>query len=279
MFEFQNFLKPFLLAMGLFCVPLLIWVAINLARKKKDHTHIEYWIFSNAEVLPDQNEIAEILFARNPFSKAERPLSPADGLLMSDIRLDVSLVLKDKNPHVFRPDLFSEICDPTPESLQGLANTTSIIKVRYISEPKLKNDSHLVMITHMTNAYLTVSGGCLVYDMIAEKLILAENFAAEAQLGTNPTNFDAHVQIRWLPGEGNYGYVVTAGLKKVGLKELKSDPTPNDRRVLVCEVIGKFAERIWLEGKVPETVEIEAYGDLYVVSSKSGLSITRKGPV
>jgi hypothetical protein len=100
----------------------------------------EYWVYLPSEKLPKQEDVMSLVLGGNS------PIGPAEGLLLSDIRLHIALVLRSKNPHVFRPDLFDDHIEPTAELLKRMGESKSLAKIRYLSEDRLKSDAHLQLL-------------------------------------------------------------------------------------------------------------------------------------
>ena len=97
-----------------------------------------------------------------------------EALIFSDVRLHIALVLRSKNAHVFRPDLFEEHVEPTVELLEGLAGSKSFAKIRFISEEPLKDHRHLIFLAHAADAIADLAKGKVIYDVVAERHGLLE---------------------------------------------------------------------------------------------------------
>src|SRR5947209_2616034 len=127
--------------------------------------------------MPEQDAVMTRMVAENPYSRdGHLAIGKREGIIFSDIRLHVSLVLRSKNPHVFRPDLLKDSVEPTADILSALANSAALIKVRYISEAPLSDDRHIQFMAHFACAYLDLGSGLVIYDVVSEQLRSAEDF-------------------------------------------------------------------------------------------------------
>lgn len=241
-------------------------------RRRKFLAQSEYWIYLPTQEMPSQDDVMTSLFQQNPFQKATRPISPSEGILMSDIRLHVGLVLKAKNPHVFRPDLMTENSEVTSEILQSLAAAQSLVKVRYISEEKLPNDRHLVLLPHLAHTYARLGSGQVIYDFVSEELTDSRQFAEKAGLTSDPTQPDNNIKVQWQAISPEAGVVKTYGLKKRGLQEIKTEPCPNDHQTLMREIVSQCAAAVWNGQDIGEGLHVSAFDDQF----KAVLSATDK---
>ena len=89
----------------------------------------EYWVYIPGTELPEQQTIMHRMLAANPYGKpSDPPLGPREGVIFSDVRLHIALVLRSKNPQAFRLDLFAEDVDTTPEQLESIALAGSLAR-------------------------------------------------------------------------------------------------------------------------------------------------------
>ena len=140
-------------------------------RQERLVTQAEYWVYIPSEKLPDQDAVMTRMVTQNPHGKpGQSPIGPKEGLLFSDIRLHVAVILRNKNPHVFRPDLFSE-ADADAEALAALSGAPAMVQLRYLSEEPLSDDRHLKFLPHLADAYAYVGNAVLIYDAMAEQLL------------------------------------------------------------------------------------------------------------
>src|SRR5471030_3227986 len=100
-----------LLLFGVFVLGLVIGYAILWRTHQTGYlASAEYWVYLPEAEMPEQNLLLERIVGRNPYSKRGfTPIGTEEGLILSDVRLHIAHVLRSKNPHVFRPDLFEDI--------------------------------------------------------------------------------------------------------------------------------------------------------------------------
>jgi len=230
------------------------------SRKKKYFAACEYWVYLPTETMPEQDGVMTRMVGQSPY----RAIGKREGIIFSDIRLSVSLVLRSKNPHVFRPDLLKDSVEPTADLLTALSKSQALVKVRYISEEPLSDDRHVTFMAHMAAAYLDLGEGLVVYDVVSEALFMPEGFREALQNDSAATGFDMHVRVLWQKALHS-GFAETKGLLKKGLPELKTDDAYLDQQVLVCEVLEQAARKVWEMPEIPQSVDVAAYEDTYKV--------------
>jgi len=224
----------------------------------------EYWVFLPSDKMPAQDQVMTLMVARNPYAAGGRsPIGPREGLLFSDIRLHCSLVLRSKNPHIFRPDLFGEVASSGDLGKQ-LSAAQSIVKLRYISEVPLTDDRHLQFMPHLADAYARMGEGCAIYDVVREQIYLPEEFQQLLSADVDAARPEFHVRTAWIRGE-TYPRAETKGMIKKGLAELVTADAQPDNQRLVCEVLQEAATLAYRRGEmlVPEIVEY--FGDRFEV--------------
>jgi hypothetical protein len=229
-------------------------------------------VYLKTTQLPSQEAIMTRMVAENPHTRPGRPcIGAREGLLFSDIRLHCGVALRSKNPHIFRPDLLHEHVEPRREVLEALAESQAVARVRYFSPRPLPDDRHLQFLPHFADAIASLGGGLAVYDPIAERLWLAEEFFQELECTPSPTGTDFHLSVFWQGTEAG-GYAYTRGLAKVGLRELRTEAAPADQRVLVTDLMKQLARFQWDERSPQATVELQAYGDTFwgILGSERG---------
>jgi hypothetical protein len=199
----------------------------------------------------------------NPFDPRLPPTcGAAEGLFFSDIRLHIGLILREKNAHVFRPDLFDSHIVPTQAMLESLSASKGFIKVRYLSETPLKDRRHLRFIIYLVEAVAALARGSLIFDVVAERLIDPKDLRAMLKEGHDPGLFDLHVQTSWQTAEEG-GSATTHGLRKIGHPELSSADSPGDHQVIVGALIERAAREAWEDGVLPESLKLEEFGDQF----------------
>ncbi|MEQ1822858.1 MAG: hypothetical protein ABL949_10120 [Fimbriimonadaceae bacterium] len=254
------------LALGLIAGKLFsVW-----RKKERFFAACEYWIYLPAQVLPDQNDVFEAMVAKNPYGQK---IGKREGLLFSDIRLHISLILKAKNPHVFRPDLFTD-AEADRESLAALAKAQSIAKIRYLSEEPLSDNRHLLFVPHLADAYARLGQAVLVYDAVTESMMSPAQFSAFLRENDNLEETDAHVRVNWV-NSGEQAFASTKGMIKKGLPELNTAPVRSDNQLLVLAVLGAVAGSFWREGKLNSGVKVECFGDEFEATLTPGTGTPR----
>ncbi len=224
--------------------------------------------------MPEESQIMTRMISQNPYSRSgNSAIGPKEGILFSDIRLHLALVLRSKNTHVFRPDLFRNSLEPSVEILEGLANAYSLVKVRFISEQPLLDDRHLQFLPHMAAAVCDLGQGLLIYDVSAERMITPQEMNDLLATDLDATRYEVHVNVVW-ENELRSGHTETKGLIKKGLPELRTEEAHLDQRVLVQEVMSEAARTLWQLTDMPPQVEVAAYGDNF----RLDITQTRTGP-
>jgi hypothetical protein len=263
-----------------FLVALAVGFAIGyfiFRRKKlpeKLITHSEYWVYIPDEKMPDQNEVMTRMVAQNPHGPAgQSPIGHKEGLLFSDIRLHIGLVLRRKNPHVFRPDLFSET-QADAEALVALASAQGMVKIRYLSEVPLTDDRHMRFLPHLADAYSHVGNALLIYDSMAERLMTPSEFYEMLHADPEPHDPAFHVRILWLR-DGDAAYAATKGLVKKGLPELNTALGRPDNQLLLTEVLREVAAKVWNDGAFNSEVRVECFGDEFIAMAQPGSGTPR----
>lgn len=241
------------------------YIAISFRPKRKFLAIAEYWIYLPGDKMPDQNAIMTRTIGMNPYTqKGRTPVGTAEGLMFSDVRLHVAIALRPRNPNAFRPDLFNASMDVSPEALEALAEANSFVKVRFVSEDPLKDKRHLQFLPHLADAVAELGEGRLIYDSVAERLILREELQETLRSQVDVSGPDVHTRILWR-NELEGGYAETRGLAKIGLPELKTPSSVTDQRVLILAVLEETVRRIWAAPQIPEMMDVEAFDDQFRV--------------
>lgn len=236
---------------------------------------VEYWVYIPGEKIPPQDLLSGRMLRSTPFKiDGEPACGPGEGLLFSDIRLHIALVLKAKNPHLFRPDLFERHVEPTAEMLEALSSANAMVKLRYLSPERLKDGRHLLFMPHLAEAVAYFGKSEVLFDCVGERLISATAFREELSRQPNTANPDFHLRAIWIDEEEG-GRAATRGLMKVGLPELETHPAPSDHRVVIHDVLEQAAAQLWEDPTLPEEIEVHAYEDDFVVQ----LEPKKNGPV
>jgi hypothetical protein len=222
----------------------------------------EYWVYIPGEEMPAQEKLLDRIVGKNPYKKGGRsPIGPPEGLVFSDIRLHMALVLRKRNAHIFRPDLFEEV-DLTADQLKTMADCNAIIKLRYISEEPLPDKRHLQFLIHAADAMAEIADSCLIYDQTAQRLYSKDELAELLAKDLDATRPQCHVNILWRDKVTGC-YAETFGLRKIGLDELRTGVMERDEQFLVMQVMDLAIERLWSMTYLPQEVEVEAYDDTF----------------
>ncbi|MBX3118684.1 MAG: hypothetical protein KF784_06435 [Fimbriimonadaceae bacterium] len=236
---------------------------------------IEYWVYVQGDKIPPQDLLTGRILRSSPFKVDGHPAcGPPEGLLFSDIRLHMAMVLKAKNPHLFRPDLFDRHVEPTAAVLEALSNASALVKLRYLSAVKLADERHLRFLPHLAEAAAYFGKSEVIFDSISEKLIGIAEFREQLAERPDTANPDFHLRTIWVEEEEG-GHVETRGLMKVGFPELRTHAAPSDHRVVILDVVAEAAAKLWKETTLPDQIDVEAFGDEFVVQ----LEPKSKGPI
>lgn len=215
--------------------------------------------------MPLQTDLLTRMVGSNPYSKKGRsPIGPEEGLILSDVRLHMAIVLKVKNAYVFRGDAFGSHVKASSEQLNDLAKANSFVKLRYLSEERLKNLNHLQFLLHAVDAIAELGEGQLIYDMSAEKLMTRSELQSALSASVDVRTYEHHVNFMWIAApEG--GIARTFGMEKIGRNDLMAEELATDQQVLAVELLHKAVQSIWNCEEIPRAVSIEAFGDQYQV--------------
>jgi len=242
------------------------WVFLN--RRQKEPAFLstnEFWVYLPGTRMPDQNAVMTLVIGDNPYKvRGRNPVTPKEGLLLSDTRLHMALVLRARNPHVFRPDLFDEHVEPTAQILEDLAGSESLVKVRFISETPLKDRASVQLLPHLADAAAELGGGKVVYDCMKEDLISRADFQERLRANFDQNQADLQVRTVWRRAERG-GWAETRGLRKIGLPELATERMESDEQVLVAEVLSSAAKKLWDAGQLLEAIDVDLFDDRFQV--------------
>jgi hypothetical protein len=266
----------FLLA---FAVGLILGYFLLLrTRKSRFYAKAEYWVYIPQTQLPDQSAAMDRIVGANPYaSKGRSPIGPKEGLILSDVRLHISLVRRQKNPHLFRPDLFQD-AEFDAEMLAALARSQALIVLRYVSEDPLPDLRHLQFLLHAADAYAELAGGEVVLDTVSDRVWTRPELAAVLAAQPDVTHPEAHVRVLWQPVQNGFR-AVTKGLLKRGLRELTTDAMEPDERLLVVSVLEEAVRRFWKEPDAPSSIDLPVFDDLFRVEIGNARRLPADAPV
>lgn len=246
---------------GFLAALVVVWVLRSAARRRSYLAACEYWVYLPGETLPPQDEVMTRMLRDTPGA----PIGPKEGRLFSDVRLHAALILRSKNPHVFRPDLFGEEVEPSKDLLTRLAEARSLAKVRFVSEQPLTDRLHLRFIPAMAGAMAHLGGGLVLFDAVCEKLLPAEELNAAIEGGADLEGADWQTRVLWRSTTDG-GRAETRGLVKVGLREIVTNDAPADHQVLVTQVLEEVVRRLWTEGAFPPEMSVVCYDDEFKIT-------------
>jgi hypothetical protein len=236
----------------------------------------EYWVYLPGTELPAQQDIMHRMLAANPHGRpGDPPLGPREGVIFSDIRLHIVLVLKAKNPHAFGPNAFTEDVEASPEQLKALAENNSFVRIRYISEQPLPDRRHLTFLTHAAEAIADLGGGTDIYDLTSERLMQKSDLIKALDEDPSGTSPKMHLRVLWKSATVGW-HAETRGLRKIGFDDLVSSEMEPDQRVLVGEVMQEALRKIWNEGSASDDLEVEAFDDLFRIHKLKGKKGTQQ---
>ncbi len=244
----------------------LIVGSLWMRRRKQPYlAATEYWVYMPGTELPAQQDVMHRMLAANPYGRpSDPPIGPREGVMFSDIRLHIALVLRSKNPQAFRPDLFSEDVEPGSEQIATMTSSNSLAKIRFISEQPVPDKRHITFLVHAADAMAELGSSNLIYDLVTERLLDREELVGALRADPTGTDPALHVRVLWKRTPWG-GQSETRGLRKVGASDLVSAEMEGDERVLVSEVVEEAAKTIWNEGIVPEPFQVQAFDDLFQI--------------
>lgn len=211
------------------------------SRKGKYLAHVEYWVLSPITKLPDLTETMAAVM-QSP------GIGPTEGLLFSDIRFKIGLILSSKNKS-------AELLTRT-EYRDAFERSGSAIRVQYSSESKLDAKKHLQFCVHVAGALAQQVGAVGILDVVADRLWSVTEFQEFLNRKHQATGFDDHVTI---VEQDDLSFSVK-GLQKVGVPDLQTYPVEKDKLLLAQSIIDQYARDSW-EKMEPRAEPIEAYGD------------------
>lgn len=251
---------------------------VRYRQRRTFHAATEYWVYLPGTELPEQQTIMHRMLAANPYGKpSDPPLGPREGVIFSDVRLHIALVLKSKNPQAFRKDLFAEDVDGSPDQLTRVTEANSLAKIRFISDQPLPDKRHITFLVHATDAVCELARGLLIFDHQLDRLIDPPAFSELLRKDPSGTDAGMHIRVLWKRTAWG-GQSETRGLRKIGLDDLVSAEMESDEKVLVVEVMDEAARELWGKGTIPEPFEVSAFDDRFVIqtlASKNGLQSVR----
>jgi hypothetical protein len=253
------------------------YAAFHRTKTSKFLAVTEYWIYIEGDALPGQDKILDRMVAKNPYAQKGRlPIGPAEGIILSDVRLHIALMLRSKNAHIFRPDILESV-DVSKEQLDRMAAANAVAKVRFVSEEPLKDKRHIQFLVHAADAVADLSGSKLIYDCIQRRLFSKLELEEALKEDPDATRASLNVRTEWHE-TFEHCWAETYGMRKLGLAELKSSPMERDEKVLVLQLMDEAVEQLWSAGEMEPELEVEAFDDsfhIYFGEPEQGHTPTR----
>lgn len=245
-------------------VGLFVWRWANGKRAAGYLAFTEYWVYTDELKLPPQEQLMDRMISANPHNRrGSACIGAREGMLFTDVRVHLAVALREKNPTQFRPDLFDEDVEPTKEVLDELSSCSALVKVRYASEAKLNDFRHLQFIPHMTDAISELMNGRVVFDTVAEKLYLAEEFREILAKNGQMERPDAHIRVVW-KREPEGAFAQTLGLRKIGKPEIRTAHQEEDQQVLITGLLMRLAFHLFRKPDEEGPFEFDEFGDIFV---------------
>lgn len=241
-----------------------IGVYFRSSRLNRFHAHAEYWVYSTADSMPNQDRLMGRLVGENPYvQQGQNPISAGEGLLFSDVRLKIALVLRSKNPNLFQGNKLPESIPDQHEFVADVSRFHSIIRLQYGSPVKLKDKRHLQFLLHASDAAAELTGATWIFDKITGSLRTKEEL--EKILGENfdVTKLQFHVRLEETEDQTFRSF----GLIKIGVPDFETHPIPRDQMSLVRTLLEKYIALSWERGETfPDP--IKAYDDEFFLLQK-----------
>lgn len=253
---------------------LLVGFVFHHRRKQPFLAHAEYWVYSTAINLPTTEKLMIRLVGENPYiQQGANPIGGAEGLVLSDIRLKIALVLQKKNPNLFEGKLLPESIADHHEFVNDVGTFKSIVRLQYISTTKLKDKRHLQFLMHAADAAAEINESNWILDKITGTLRTKAEHAEILQKNFNVTKLEFHVRL----DEGEDNTFSSYGLGKIGIADFDTHPVSGDQKQLVREILEKYMALSWERGEAfPDP--IKAYDDEFFIlqtKPKKGRTVMR----
>lgn len=258
-------MNPTILYILICVVILLLLLDIRLKRTKEEaQVRSEYWVYVRKDRLPNQHRITGDLFKRDEMSQQE-------GLLFSDVRLNIVQVLASKNLQLFHPDILDETVPADSPLWQECSTACALIMVRFVGAKPESDIRYLRLLPRLAMAIARLADGVGILDVGQRQLVSPAEFEKLCSADADPADADTNVRVHFqdIPAPE----VHTWGLSKIGLRELTTGPLNADMRVLAASLLQAAAAKVWSAKKMPDQVDVEAYGQAYRLMPTAG----RKG--
>ncbi|MDX2064862.1 MAG: hypothetical protein SFX74_03865 [Fimbriimonadaceae bacterium] len=225
--------------------------------------HAEYWVYLPTETVPTQEAIMERLVRG---ARDVRPVPAEVALLLSDVRLDIAVVRAARNRVHFSLENFGlDVISDLGEHAVELARPCPLfVRLKFASASPVPDKRHVRFLSMAALAYADLGDARLVRDLPADRFWTPDAFRSALNGGRHAGDSGAHVTVRWRDTPDG-GTVSLRGFEKIGLGPMQTVESPADARTLLRELLEAAAEIIWQTEQVPETLEIERYGDRFQV--------------
>lgn len=235
------------------------------ATQPRFYSRAEYWVYTDQDRLPPQEEIMTRIIGRNPYNKGRfQPIGPADGLFMSDVRLSIALVRKEKNPHLFDPTELVTASFADNALNTAMVEARSIVRLSYISEQPLRDRRHLQFLAHAADAYASLLDAKLILDPVAGVPRTKAEMESWLSKDLDLTTPQAHVQWEQENSEGTARWK-SRGFVKLGYPEIETYDISSDQAMLTRELLEELTRSHWYGPLAPEkNAEVELHGDRFV---------------
>ncbi len=237
---------------------------VRSSQRSKFYLHAEYWVYSDKGELPNQDRLMARLVGDNPYiQRGQNPIGAAEGLLFSDVRLKIALLIRSKNPNLFEWSKLPESIPDHHEFVKDVGRLNSIIRLQYGSPTKLKDKRHLQFLMHAADAAAELTEATWIFDKITGSLRTRAELQEILQSNFDVTKAEFHVRLQ----ESEDQTFRSFGLVKIGIPDFETHPVPADQMSLVRDILEKYISLSWQRGEVfPDP--IKAYDDEFILIQK-----------
>jgi hypothetical protein len=252
---------PFLTLLGLTLIAILV-LHYRRSLIKTQPVTAEYWVYSTGDKMPDQTALMDRIVGANPYTKrGQNPIGPAEGLVFSDVRWKISLILRSKNPTLFAADYQTQTLRENEGFLINLIDLKSIIKLQFVSSVPLQDKRHLQFLVHVADAVAEAAKSNWIYDRYGARIWNKTDLSSALDENFDATSADLHVCIS--EDDETHTFEST-GLVKVGVRDFITLPVQFDNVMLMRSLIEDFVSQSWEKQAYPDS--IEKHGDTFLFS-------------
>jgi len=236
---------------------MVAYAVVRWKARPKTHIVAEYWVYLGTKEIPSQDDVMTWLMKSNP----NPGFSTKEALLFSDVRVRITVVTRQKNVSAFRPDLFIGGMLTTGQ-IASLAHSDSLIKIKFGSDEPTRDRRYLTFLTHVAAAYSVFGQSPLIYDCVLAKPWSPEDFMAMLKQEPDASAAELHTDIVW-KHVGDTVSAETVGMTKIGLPDILAEGVSADMKILTETLLRSAIKKVWLEPALPETLQVESYGDTF----------------